>query len=292
MTFGFSTAVSPHRTACPWRLSSRLLAGLAFVSLLPNIIAQHFHINAGAVSQTAGSPLSFINGAQFSTNSGFFVYLAPKQVGAPGPFQGTVTFTALPSTPLNGGPVAGHALPGASLALQWVAANGPVGGILGFLEEEDTAPRFSIQTGVAAQSWQLPLSENDGSAGSDPYGHIHGRSFTATQPGLYTASFRILDTSSNGAGGNPLHTPSEPFVIFLQAGVGFHTIQREDNALRLRFAGEPGSTYQVESASALENSTSWNAVAAPVKMSNQIVEVSDPVGASEKARYYRLRKVS
>lgn len=64
----------------------------------------------------------------------------------------------------------------------------------------------------------FPLSESDGSPESDPYGHIHGRRFTATKPGVYTAWFRAFDTSVNGANGGPIHAPSEALPIRFLAG--------------------------------------------------------------------------
>ena len=48
-----------------------------------------------------------------------------------------------------------------------------------------------------------------GTAGADPFGHLHGRNFTATVPGESVVGFKLFDTSVNGAAGGAIHTSSE-----------------------------------------------------------------------------------
>jgi hypothetical protein len=68
---------------------------------------------------------------------------------------------------------------------------------------------FTVPVGTTAGTNRFALSENDGTAGADPYGHIHGRMFSATVPGWYVAGFRLVDTGRNGPGGGPRHAPSD-----------------------------------------------------------------------------------
>lgn len=56
-----------------------------------------------------------------------------------------------------------------------------------------------------------------GSAGADPYGHLHGRRFSTTEVGDYLVGFRIIDTSVNGIGGGPIHTESDLFLMTFRA---------------------------------------------------------------------------
>jgi uncharacterized protein (TIGR03382 family) len=47
----------------------------------------------------------------------------------------------------------------------------------------------------------------------DPYGHIHGRAFTATTPGDYLIGFQLFDASQLGVDGGPL-IESSPVYTF------------------------------------------------------------------------------
>jgi hypothetical protein len=105
------------------------------------------------------------------------------------------------------GPVPGAPALGALIFAQIVSVEGPVGGAFAFWDTGATSPTISVPVGSANTNLHR-ISENDGSPGSDPYGHIHGQQLTATRPGLYTVAFRAFDLSTNGAGGGPIHLPS------------------------------------------------------------------------------------
>ena len=73
-------------------------------------------------------------------------------------------------------------------------------------------PVFSTLTGSSGLSFQFALSaamDGAGQPGGDPFGHLHGRRWTFTDPGTYTIGFRAIDTSVNGLGGGPIHASSE-----------------------------------------------------------------------------------
>ena len=218
--------------------------------------AQHGHINAGALQPVAGSPLYFANGFNFLTNSG---YAQPLKLETNGPFagvyRGSILFTSLPATENYGGPAFGHAASGAHLELRVESVKGPTGGAFHFYENDEgelgSSITFSVPTGERRGTQQFVLSENDGSQDSDPYGHIHGRSFGATAAGLYEVGFRILDTSANGPGGTPLHPLSDLYSMFFQAGVTIAWIELREAGVGVTFAAMKNGRYQVETATDL-----------------------------------------
>lgn len=251
--------------------------------------AQHSHLNAGALEPVAGSRLYFANGANFITNSG---YTLPMKAATSGPFsgfhRGAITFTALPSTENFGGPAFGHAAPGAHLTLQIESVAGPTGGAFLFWENEDgelgTTLTFNVPSGVVAGTNRFELSETDGSPEVDPFGHIHGRSFGATLPGLYLVGFRIFDTSSNGNGGGPLHPPSELFPMYFQAGVTIAGITIGDGSVRVVFAALRPGIYQLEAAAQIAGP--WTSVGDAVTGTDHLATVTVPATDSQ---YFRLR---
>jgi hypothetical protein len=270
-----------------------LLACLLLFGFSPRGHAQHSHVNAGAPGSAAGAQLYFATGDGFSTNSGYVVNLTKVETGPyAGYHHGAISFTALPSTGDFGGPALNHAAPGAHLELRVISASGPAGGEFAFWESDGesdaTALTFGVPVGETAGTNQFRLSETDGSPGVDPYGHIHGRKFTATLPGLYTVGFQILDTSANGANGGPLHPPSELFALHFQAGVTIATITPGSEAISLKFATQTGQTYFVEMSTDLASPTSWQTVAGPLAGNNHLLTVAG-LPATTNAAWFRLR---
>jgi len=238
--------------------------------------AQHVHVNAGATSTTQGALLYFPNGDDYDTNAFYDVYLTFANSGSfSNLYQGAgVTFTALASTPDNGGPAFGHAADGAFLQLQFISLAGPLGGLFGVWTQDagnpgSSDPLFTMPVGTTSGTNLLSLSESDGSAGADPYGHIHGRTFTATKPGLYTLGCRILDTSTNGAGGGPIHTPSALYYFYFQAGLTISSWGRDSNTFGVMFGTTAGETYYVESTPDV-SATDWTTIAGPISGDNYL----------------------
>lgn len=280
----------------PLRAVQSSLSCLAFAAVLLSPVlmqAQHVHVNGGALSVTEGSPLAFVNGATFDTNSAYDVYLS---LATNGPFAGLyqgagVTFTALASTFDYGGPAFGHAADGAFLQLQVVSVDGPSGGEFGVWMQElgnpsRSSPLFTVPAGTGQGTNRFALSESDGSAGADPYGHIHGRTFTANRPGLYTIGCRLIDTSSNGAGGGPIHQPSELSYFYFQAGLTISAWTTNRQSVGVTFGTTAGKTYYVEAASDLAAPV-WTVFAGPFTGNNRLQSAASTNAAGP--LFFRVR---
>lgn len=271
------------------------ITGLALFGLVHSASAQHAHLNAGAIDSTPGNRLYFANGFNFITNSGYFLNLKAETNGPyAGYHQAPLSLTALPATGDNGGPAFGHAVRGTRIEAEIVSVLGPAGGAVGFWEsdgdEDATTITFSVPTGEAAGTRSFLLSQTDGAPGSDPAGHIHGRRFSATLPGLYVVGFRLKDTGRNGPGGGPIHPESEVFPMYLQAGVTLGMIQREEGSVVLTFAAEKARTYWVEKVAQLPvvSESEWQVVAGPIIGAGKLETVQE-LPTPEPVTFYRLR---
>jgi len=274
--------------------SCKVVFGLVIAGLWPvALMAQHIHLNAGATSTTQDAPLYFVNGATYNTDAGYDVYLSFTNLGSfAGLYQGAgATFAAQPSTLDNGGPAFAHAAEGAFLQLQFVSMTGPPGGVFGVWMQEFgnpsvSHPLFTLPVGTTNGTNLIALSENDGSAGSDPYGHIHGRTFTATKPGLYTLGCRIFDTSSNGPGGGPIHTPSTLYYFYFQAGLTISSYAKSANEFSVTFGTTAGKTNYVESTSSL-SAPNWVTIAGPFIGNNHLQTAT--TNSTAPRLFFRLR---
>jgi len=277
-------------------LSHRQILGASGMLLLAPLLtsAQHAHITAGALQPVAGAKLHFPNGSRFAAETGYVVTLE-KATNGPyaGYHYGTVTFTALPTSRDFGGPAAGAALPGTHIEAQVETVSGPAGGAWGFWEgmdeEEGTTLTFSVPTGTSEGTNRFPLSETSGAAGVDPYGHVHGRIFSATRPGLYRVGFRLIDTARNGVNGTPLHEPSELFHLLFQAGVTIAKADPVTAGLQLEFATAATYTYTIEAADQpTAASGDWMPMGDPVAGDDHLHQVVVPITGH--ARFFRLKR--
>ncbi len=265
---------------------------LLFLAAAIGANAQHAHVNAGASSTNQDAQLYFVNGANFVTNSGYVVSLVSNtEPRFEGLYAGTITFTALAATEDLGGPAFGHAAPGSVLELQMVSARGPTNGVFGFWEQFDPAPRMTIETGETNGTNMFLLSESSGAPGEDPFGHVHGREFSATEPGLYAIGFRIVDTSQNGAGGGPIHRPSDIFHLYFQAGVTITEFSPGSSGATVDFGTRSGSRYWLEAISTDFSGTNvWSTVAGPISGNNRFLRLTDPQPVVGELRFYRIRE--
>jgi hypothetical protein len=267
----------------------RIVAVIGIAALALVVTAQdHGHLNVGAESQLAGSKLIFANGAVFATNSGYVktLFFTNATVYA-GYFQGNTTLTALPATAAHAGPDPQAPAPGSYIQAQIVSVDGPEAGEFSFWDTGATQPTITLKSGETNSSL-FRLSESDGSPDSDPYGHIHGRRFTTTKPGLYKVSIRAVDTSTNGPGGGPIHTPSDVLTTWFEAGVNILFIEPDVDHTHVNFVAPLGFTWQVEATTLLGPTAAWTPVGDPIVGSDLIREVADEYEVQGQ-RYYRLK---
>ncbi len=251
------------------------------------------HLYAGAAGTNQNDGLVFTTAALFEVRSGYKLPMVLRTAGNnAGYYRGdTLTFTALAATDIGTGQLSGRALLGSRLAVQLVSVDGPAGGEVGFWEGDGDNPgnkvTFSVPVGAVDSTNSFVISENDGSPGSDPYGHIHGREFTTTLPGLYTAGFRLIDISAHGVDGGPIHSPSAILLILFQAGPTLEAIEKTAGGVKVSFRSAPGVTNVLEAADRLD-AANWSAVSGGLRGNSTLQSFSEtnvPTGP----RYYRLR---
>ncbi len=243
----------------------------------------------GAVGPDPGTPLCFLNADDWTIASQSLVNL--RQAGS-GPwmtqFVGYLPLVAVAATEANGGPTPGHAAPGSCLQIELVSLAGPPGGRLNFWEAGDTEPRLSLLVGETAGTGRFPLSHSQGDAGADPYGCVQGRRFSLTQPGLYCLGLRVVDRSTNGPGGGPVHSPSGLYEVYLQAGLTLDSLMPGELSVTATFGGEPGRSFYLERTAALGQAAPWETVAGPLAGASCLQVLSDPAAPTGRS-YYRLR---
>jgi len=209
-------------------------------------------------------------------------------------------FEALPATLNNGGPAPGAAALGTFIQVKLLSVEGPAGASFGFWE---TAQNGLNSTNL---TWSVPvpfhngtnlihISESDGSPGSDPYGHIHGRIYSVTKPGFYIATWQFVDTSTNGANGGPVDLPSALFATYYQAGLTIACITVDTNGINLSFAAPsnqpddlstPPTNYQLETSPTLGAAAHWQPVGAALVGDDTLHVVNAP--ATNSAAFFRL----
>lgn len=250
------------------------------------------HIYAGAVGTNQLDALLFNNESLFNPGSGYKMPMVLRTNGLNvGYFRGdSLTFTVLSATDLGTGQVKGRALLGSRLAIEIVSADGPSGGAVQFWEGDGENPGNRVTSSLAVGStngtFRFIISENDGSPGSDPYGHIHGREFTVNLPGLYRVGFRLVDVSTNGLGGGPLHSPSSVLPILFQAGPTIESLQRTNSQVRVYFRSAPGVTNVLE-ASETPATGPWLPLNSGLR-GNSTLQVLVDTNSPSTSRFYRL----
>jgi hypothetical protein len=97
---------------------------------------------------------------------------------------------------------------------------------------------------------------------------------------------RILDTSTNGVGGGPIHTPSPLYYFYFQAGLTISSWTMSSNAFGVTFGTTAGRTYYVESTSNLKE-PNWTAFAGPFTGNNYLQTAATNSGAAQ--LFFRVR---
>lgn len=260
-----------------------LALGLA-LSPQPVLRAQvHGHLNAGAFGTNQNDQLYFVNAPDFIESSGYVKTLIYTNASTyAGYYQGNISLTAIAAMTDPAAPALGSYIQ-ASI----VSVEGPAGGAFAFWENGASHPTYSLLSGLRATNlWRL--TESDGSPGSDSYGHIHGRKFTATNPGIYKVGFKLFDTSTNGAGGGPIHTPSEALLIYFQAGINIAEVAKTGSVTTVKFGSVAGLDFNLEYTTTLSQSNSWIALPDSVP-GNDFWNWLTDTNATDELQFYRVK---
>jgi hypothetical protein len=273
--------------------NSILISAICFelLTFLPaSVKAQaHGHLEGGSHGTQQGAPLFFQNAGEFGTNSLYVKTLIYTNGSTyAGYYQGNITLTVLAATAGHAGPVADAPALGSYVQARMALLDAPAGGSFGFWESGAKTPTIALLKGVASTNL-FPISENAGApAGSDPYGHIHGRRFTATTPGVYTVAFKIVDTSSNGSNGGPIHTESDWLPIYFQAGIISSLLSTTNGVSTVQYGSLTNNMFSLEYATNLSPSTSWVPIQG-TQPGNDLFQILQDPQAQGSRRFYRVK---
>lgn len=267
-----------------------VLSVSVFLASLIHLTAQdHDHLNIGALGTNQGDALVFDASYLFATNGGYVNTLTYTNSGRfAGRYVGNLTTTALAATPGHPAYAINAPALGSQLFVELASVSGPAGGTFSFWESGATSPTFNLTAGsTGTNAWQI--SENNGSPGSDPYGHIHGRRYTATLPGVYVIGLRALDRSTTGSGGGPIHSPSIVLYVYFQAGVHVRNVNIVSNQAFVTYSAPAGASWSLQSATNLGPGAVWTTIAGPIVGDDYFHEVVD-TNLVFGDRFYRSRK--
>jgi hypothetical protein len=257
------------------------------------------HIYGGATGTNQNDKCVFSNGALFDAT----VYAFPQVLRTNGLNAGhyrgdALTFSSLAATEINGGPIPAAAAFGAELAIQVVSVDGPPGGSFEFWEGDGESDLGTITLSAPVgttdgTNWWV-ISENNGVAGTDPYGHIHGREITTSKPGTYIVGIRVIDVSTNGVNGGPIQSPSDVLLLKLQAGLRIESVQNITNRITVSFRAPPGISNVLEATDSLLSSH-WQPVSAPLRGLNNgfnNLQSFTDTNAVVGNRFYRIHQLN
>jgi hypothetical protein len=275
--------------------TTSLMAGLTAIGLLlsvEGVQAQHGHINAGAKGTNQGDQLYWANGDIFAYNSGYVKELTYAATGTyAGNYDGNISFTALPATTANSGPAFAAPALGSFLVIEVVSVEGPAGGSWSYWDTGATNPTLTVTSGTTDGTSYIDLSDKSkgaGTPGADPYGHLHGRRFSVSKWGVYKVGFKILDVSTNGTGGGPIHADSDVFFINWGTKLRLTQLSKNNDGVSLKVSGDPDVSFFLETRPTLAETDPWTTVAGPLNYPNRgYYPVTDPK-ATGPARFYRL----
>jgi hypothetical protein len=249
----------------------------------------HGHLRIAAHSTNPGAQLYFYNGADFASASRYVKTLVFTNAGKySNYFQQNITFTVQAATSAYGGPEPDAPALGSHIRARILSVQGPDGGEFGFWESGATTQTISLGSGESGTN-SFHVSQTDGSPGADPFGHVHGRRFTATQPGIYTVAFQAFDASTNAPNGGPIHTPSEIIHIRFQAGVNVLSVEPdfEEGHVHVWFGAMAGFSWQLEYSETLGPGGAWFPAEEPRAGNDYFIELRHerPPAAQ---RFYRV----
>ena len=276
---------------------------LLLATLIPGLGHAHEHLAAGATTPTPGATLVFQNIADYGEASGYAFNLGAGTTNDAYLgyyYTGDLVFVALAATPNYGGPEPGAAALGTFVQIKLLSVEGPAGASFGFWETtqdgvDSTNLTWSVPVPYKNGDRLIAVTQSDASAGSDPYGHLHGRIYSVTQPGLYKATWQFVDTSTNGPAGGPVNSSSAPFSLLLQADLTLGRIVPSTDGVGITFAAAsnipdsgvgPATNYQVEASPSLGPDAVWKPVGDVVVGDDHLHTVTVPW--TGRTQFFRL----
>lgn len=203
---------------------STLAALLAFAALSSLAHAQHSH---GYIGDANGD--GYLDAVSADTGAGSLLLTLPTRTMSYSPtsaqglagydFVGTYTFSALHGSQSMVNNPQG-ALSGTMIYMTLYAVSGPTGANFAFFESDETETpyvAFSLETGTTGSTNSFVVTEQEYFEldPSDPYGHIHGRSFGADTYGTYTLTWVITNSQPTGTQSS-LDNPDSGLRYFTQ----------------------------------------------------------------------------
>lgn len=259
---------------------------------------------AGATSSDPGAMLQYDPFATDYTTRSAFVF-ALNAGTTNDPYLGYYytddqVFIALAATLNNGGPEVGDAALGTFIEVKLLSVEGPVDASFGFWETaedgiDSTNLTWSMPVPFHNGTNLIAVTQSDGSPGSDPYGHLHGRIYSVTKPGFYIATWQFVDTSTNGPGGGPVDLPSAPFSTYYQADLTIAGITDATNAVNIAIAtpsnqpddlSTPPTNYLLQSSPTLGDGANWQPVGDVIVGDDRLHII--PVPKTISAAFFRL----
>ncbi len=181
-----------------------ILAALAALSTIPALPAQHNHAYAGDFNNdgfldfgntATGDPVS-----DLGTRTMAFEPTGNDYADEGFLYNGAWTPTVLSGRDVGTGSNPSGPRSGDFVNLVLFAVSGPVGATFGIYESGATAVTLTMTTGMTNGASSIPLTAQnffDGTP-SNPYGHIHGRRWVATDAGDYTVTWALTNTGTVG----------------------------------------------------------------------------------------------
>ncbi|MBC8010280.1 MAG: hypothetical protein H7067_09295 [Burkholderiales bacterium] len=166
---------------------------------------------------------------------------------------------------------------GARTRIELVSVTGPAGANFGFWEVGSGAPTLMRPTGWTASTGDRPsfhVYEN-----ASGYGHLHGRAFTADQPGDYQIVFRAVDETAT-------YTPSLPKTVTFRAQSAPQlAIRIEVGDAKLAFTSRLNLNYDLQVSTTLAVDD-WHTIGY-ADGTGAPVEFTDPLAGRPRV-FYRL----